>query len=196
MIYGDLQFVDIIIFAGISIFLILRLRNVLGKRTGFQKQTIQKKNNETTPDRKLTPKKDIPDLDENFVQLKKAYEALEDFDHKNFIEGAKAAFETIINSFNQGDKKTLKRLLTKDVFEAFEKEIDKKNTDLESQFFSLNVEKIESVVVENNIIKISVKFISEQFKNNDENTITKKEDSWIFEKPTNSTEPNWLLSST
>ena len=76
------------------------------------------------------------------------------------------------------------------------KEIDKKNTDLESQFFSLNVEKIESVVVENNIIKISVKFISEQFKNNDENTITKKEDSWIFEKPTNSTEPNWLLSST
>lgn len=82
------------------------------------------------------------------------------------------------------------------MFEAFEKEIDKKNTDSESQFFSLNVEKIESVVVDNNIIKIGVKFISEQFKNNDENTIIKKEDNWVFEKPTNSTEPNWLLSST
>ena len=196
MIYGDLQFVDIIIFAGISIFLILRLRNVLGKRTGFQKQTVQKKANEASSNRKITPKKDIPELGENFVKLKKAYEILEDFDHKNFIEGAKAAFETIINSFNQGDKKTLKKLLTKDVFEAFEKEIDKKNTDSESQFFSLNVEKIESVVVDNNIIKIGVKFISEQFKNNDENTIIKKEDNWVFEKPTNSTEPNWLLSST
>jgi len=71
-----------------------------------------------------------------------------------------------------------------------------KNTDLESQFFSLNVEKIESVVVDNNIIKIGVKFISEQFKNNDENTIIKKQDVWTFEKHKESKSPIWTLVAT
>ena len=122
---------------------------------------------------------------------KKAY-----FDHKKFIEGAKLAFETIINSFNKGDKKALKRLLTKEVYLVFEKEINNNNIDLNSQLFSLNIEKIDSVVVKDGIIKIGIKFISEHFKNNDETTVTKKQDVWTFEKPTNSKDPNWLLSST
>ena len=118
------------------------------------------------------------------------------FDHKKFIDGAKLAFELIINSFNSGDKKALKKLLTKDVFLIFEKEIDMSNINPKNQFFSLNIEKIESVIVEKNTIKISIKFISEQFKNNDETTIVKKQDVWTFEKHINSSNPNWLLSST
>lgn len=194
--FGDLQFYDIIIFAGVAIFLILRLKNVLGKRTGFEKNNTKmppdkaKKNNEE----KEIPH--IPELNDNIIELKKAYENLEGFDHKNFIEGAKLAFETIINSFNKGDKKNLKNLLTQDVYQIFEKEINQKNIDPESQFFSLNIEKIENVVVENGVIKISIKFISEQFKNNDESTAIKKQDVWTFEKSTNSKNPNWLLSST
>ena len=135
-------------------------------------------------------------LNENIIELKKAYEVLENFDHKNFVEGAKLAFETIIDSFNKGDKKTLKNLLTKEVYLIFEKEINENNIDSNNQFFSLNIEKIESVIIENGIIKISIKFISEQFKNNDEATIVKKEDIWVFEKLVNSKDPNWLLSST
>ena len=94
------------------------------------------------------------------AKLKKAYETLENFDHKNFIEGAKLAFETIINSFNKGDKKTLKKLLTKEVYLVFDKEIDKNNTDPKNQFFSLNIEKIENVTIEKNIIKISIKLLN------------------------------------
>ena len=192
---GDLQIYDIIIFAGIAVFLVYRLRNVLGKRTGFEKNITDKisSNNKNIDEKKS---QNVPELNDNISELKKAYEVLDNFDHNKFIEGAKLAFETIINSFNAGDKKTLKKLLTKEVYLIFEKEISANNIDSNNQFFSLNIEKIEKVVVEKNIIKISIKFISEQFKNEDETTVIKKQDVWTFEKHTNSTDPNWLLSST
>lgn len=193
---GDLQIYDIIIFAGVAAFLVFRLRNVLGKRTGYEKNRQQESALEVEKNKENIQTPNTPQLNENIKELKKAYEHLKGFDHKKFIEGAKLAFETIINSFNKGDKKRLKNLLTQDVYKIFEEEINQKNIDPDSQFFSLSIQNIENVVVENGIIKISIKFISEQFKNNDETTIVKKEDIWTFEKPTNSKSPNWLLSST
>lgn len=194
--FGDLQFYDIIIFAGIALFLVYRLKNILGRRTGFEKNITNKISTEDDKSKETTEQKNIPELNDNIAELSKAYEILDNFDHKNFIDGAKLAFETIINSFNKGDKKALKRLLTKEVYLVFEKEINNNNIDLNSQLFSLNIEKIDSVVVKDGIIKIGIKFISEHFKNNDETTITKKQDVWTFEKLTNSKDPNWLLSST
>jgi len=195
MIYGDLQFIDILIFAIIAIFLILRLRSVLGKDGGFKKKQIQK---EDLSEQQATSeiRKTIPELPDNYIKLKKAYDTLDGFDYKEFVEGAKAAFETIILSFNNGDKKTLKNLLTKQVYEVFEKEINNKNINSSSQFFSLNVSGVEDVVIEEGVIRISVGFVSEQFINNDENTTKKNIDIWTFEKPINSNKPNWLLSST
>ena len=195
MFYGDLQIVDIIIFAGIAAFLVFRLKNVLGKRTGFRKKTNVPPN--ILPDEKNEIKtKSIPELQENFLKLKTAYETINDFDHNSFLEGAKNAFETIINAFNRGDKKTLKPLLTPEVFNSFEGAIDSKNIDSDYQFYSLNIKNIESVTVEKGQIKICIKFISEQFKNNDESTVVKKQDVWTFEKAIKSKNPNWLLSST
>ena len=162
----------------------------------YEKNITNKVSTEDDKSKETTGQKKIPELNDNIAELSKAYEILDNFDHKNFIDGAKLAFETIINSFNKGDKKTLKRLLTKEVYLVFEKEINNNNIDLNSQLFSLNIEKIDSVVVKNGIIKIGIKFISEHFKNNDETTVTKKQDLWTFEKPTNSKDPNWLLSST
>lgn len=195
--YGDLQFFDIIIFAAIAIFLVFRLKNVLGKRTGFEKDKTNQANqqNEQLSDYKKN-EKNIPELASNIVELKKAYETLDNFDHNNFLEGAKAAFETIINAFNIGDKKTLKKLLTPEVFKLFEKTIQENTADPEVQIFSLNIERVESVLIDKEKITIQIKFISEQFRNNDENTKTKKEDVWSFEKIIKSNEPNWLLCST
>ena len=195
MVYGDLQIFDIIVFAGIAVFLVFRLRNVLGKRTGFEKRpdngvgVLQTKTKETAVN-------NIPELEEKISKLKTAYEIINDFNHKKFLEGAKGAFEIIINAFNKGDKKTLKRLVTEGVFKSFEAAIDAKNINPDYQFYSLNIERIEKVFVEENRIKICIKFISEQFKNNDENTVVKKQDSWTFEKAISSKDPNWLLSST
>jgi len=195
MVYGDLQIFDIVLFAGIAIFLIFRLRSVLGKRTGFEgkkQQATQKPITEATEH----PPKSIPELKENFSKLKVAYKHINNFDHVKFLEGAKMAFETIINAFNKGDKKTLKTLLTTSVYKSFETAIDSKKTEPDYQFYSLNIENIESVEVEKENIKICIKFVSEQFKNNDETTVIKKEDVWTFEKLTNSNNPSWLLSST
>ena len=75
-------------------------------------------------------------------------------------------------------------------------EINENQNDPDSQIFSLNISKIENVSVDDKKIIIRVRFISEQFKNNDENTTIKKEDIWTFEKLIQSKDPNWLLSST
>tara|TARA_B100001057_G_scaffold299515_1_gene299634 strand:- start:18 stop:599 length:582 start_codon:yes stop_codon:yes gene_type:complete len=193
MLYGDLQFFDIIIFAAIAGFIIYRLRSVLGKRTGFQKDLSQ---NQPKQDKKTENNKEIPTLLDNQLKLQEVYKKVSDFDHKQFIEGAKKAFEIIITSFNNGDKKNLKNLVSKDVYTAFEKAIDEKQNDPSSQFYSLIVESVADAKVDNNTISISINFISEQMLGDDEGKIVKNKDTWTFEKPINSSSPIWILTQT
>ena len=193
MIYGDLQFFDILIFAAIAGFIIYRLRSVLGKRTGFQKNISEPKPQET---KKQEDIQEIPSLMENETKLETVYKKVNNFNHREFLDGAKKAFEIIISSFNNGDKKTLKSLVSKDVYSAFEKAIDEKTNNPESQFYSLIVEGIADARVENNTISISVNFISEQMLNNDEGSIVKNKDTWTFEKSVNSSSPIWILTQT
>ncbi len=193
MLYGDIQFFDIIIFAAVAAFIIYRLRKVLGKRTGFQKNI-----NETLKPNQPKPSKlnNIPSLMENELKLEEIYKKIGDFDHKSFLEGAKKAFEIIITAFNSGDKKTLKNLVSKNVYNAFEKAIDEKKNNPSAQFYSLIIDGIEDAKVENGNIFISVNFISEQMLNNDETSIIKNKDTWTFEKPEKSTNPKWILTNT
>ena len=194
--YGDFQFYDIIVFAAIAIFLVFRLRKVLGRRTGFEsnkKQDLENKNNHTENKKN---EKNIPELDDDYKELKKAYEILDGFNHKVFLDGAKNAFEIIISAFNKGDSKTLRNLLTDEVYGVFKQEISKNNNKPESQIYSLNIQKVENVFSNQDKITISIKFVSEHFKNNDEKTVEKKEDIWSFEKKIKSKNPIWLLSST
>ena len=192
MVYGDLQFFDIIVFAGVAAFLIYRLRNVLGKKSGFEKKIGKPQPKE----KEINSVKNIPQLKENENKLSKAYEVLVDFDHKNFLEGAKFAFETIINAFNNNDKKTLKNLLTKNVFLTFVNAIDEKKNNPNYQFYSIVVDEVIDVSINNSLINITLKITSEQFKDSDESTISKKQDTWTFQKKINSNSPIWLLSST
>ena len=193
MLYGDLQFFDIIIFAAIAAFIIYRLRSVLGKRTGFQKQPSNQNLDKKAETDSI---KKIPSLLDNELKLEAVYSKVSDFDHKQFLDGAKKAFEIIITSFNNGDKKTLKELVSKDVYLAFENAIDNNSNNPSSQFYSLVVDSIEDAKVHNNNISISVNFISEQMLNNDEGKIIKNKDTWTFEKPVNSTSPKWVLTQT
>ena len=193
MVYGDLQFFDIIVFAVIAIFIIYRLRSVLGKRTGYQKNLTT---NQYSEEKKAQIKKNIPQLKDNEQKLLKIYEVVEDFDHKSFLDGAKKAFEIIISAYNQGEKKTLEGLVSKDVFAAFEKAIDNKTNNPNSQFYSLVIDGVEDAKVENNVVKITLRFTSEQFTNDDEKTVIKKQDLWTFEKKADSKSPEWILTST
>ena len=192
MVYGDLQFFDIIVFAAIAVFIIYRLRSVLGKRTGFQK-TIVTENPEKP---KIKEENTIPSLKENEQKLELVYKKVQNFDHKVFLDGAKKAFEIIITAFNNGDKKTLKSLVSKDVYTAFVSAIDSSSNNPNSQFYSLVVDSIEDAKAENGKITISVRFISEQMIDNKEDSIVKNQDVWVFEKPIKSSSPAWILIST
>ena len=112
MVYGDLQFFDIIIFAAIAVFIIYRLRSVLGKRTGFQKKPVEQQFVKKQPTQEKKEIK-IPQLRENEQKLENVYKKIPSFEHKAFLEGAKKAFEIIITAFNKGDTPTLKNLVSK-----------------------------------------------------------------------------------
>ena len=90
----------------------------------------------------------------------------------------------------------MKGLVSNDVYSAFEKAIDQNENDPTSQFYSLVIDSIEDAKVENNIISISINFISEQMINEDEGKIIKNKDTWTFEKEVNSSSPIWILTQT
>ena len=193
MVYGDLQFFDIIIFAVIAVFIIYRLRSVLGKRTGFQKNINQKEFvKKETEQRQIK----IPQLKESEQKLEAIYKKTNSFNHREFLEGAKKAFEIIITAFNKGDKSTLKNLVSKDVYSAFEEAINSGSNNPNSQFYSLVIDGIEDAKVENGNITIAVNFTSEQIMSENEESVVKNKDTWTFEKPEASTSPAWLLVST
>ena len=195
MVYGDLQFFDIIIFAVIAVFIIYRLRGVLGKRTGFQKKPADQQflKKQSTPEQEEVKN---PQLKENEQKLAAVYKKIPSFEHRSFLEGAKKAFEIIITAFNKGDKDTLKNLVSKDVYKAFEGAINDGSNNPNSQFYSLVIDGIDDAKVENGKITIAVNFISEQILSDNEEDIVKNKDTWVFEKPENSKGPAWTLVST
>ena len=195
MVYGDLQFFDIIIFAVIAAFIIYRLRSVLGKRTGFQKKPTDQQFVKEQPTQKKEEVK-IPQLRENEQKLEIVYKKIPTFEHRSFLEGAKKAFEIIITAFNKGDKDTLKNLVSKDVYEAFESAINNGSNNPNSQFYSLVIDGVDDAKVENGNITIGVNFISEQILGDNEEDIVKNKDTWVFEKPESSKGPVWMLVST
>jgi predicted lipid-binding transport protein (Tim44 family) len=195
MVYGDLQFFDIIIFAAIAVFIIYRLRSVLGKRTGFQKKPIDQHFVKKQPKKEKEEVK-IPHLKENEQKLEDVYKKVPSFEHKAFLEGAKKAFEIIITAFNKGDKDTLKTLVSPGVYKAFETAINGGSNNPKSQFYSLVIDGIDDAKVENGKITIGVNFISEQILSDNEEDIVKNKDTWVFEKPENSSGPVWTLVST
>ena len=197
MVYGDLQFFDIIIFAVIAVFIIYRLRGVLGKRTGFQKNTnLDQTTKDNTEEKQTQISTPQPQLKDNEQKLEAVYKKINSFDHREFLEGAKKAFEIIITAFNNGDKKTLKGLVSKDVYNTFENAIDSGSNNPSSQFYSLVVDGIYDARVENGKITIAVNFISEQIISEDEDSVVKNKDTWVFEKPQMSSSPVWTLIST
>ena len=195
MVYGDLQFFDIIIFAAIAAFIIYRLRGVLGKRTGFQKKPTDQQFVKEQPTQKKEEVK-IPQLRENEQKLEVVYKKIPTFEHRSFLEGAKKAFEIIITAFNKVDKDTLKNLVSKDVYKAFETAINNGSNNPNSQFYSLVIDGVDDAKVENGNITIGVNFISEQILGDNEEDIVKNKDTWVFEKPESSKGPVWMLVST
>ena len=193
---NNFGFIDIILLAMIAGFIILRLRNILGKKTGHEGKITgvfnEKNYNQFKPELKNKP----------FVK-----DRLEDGEKKQFLKGAEIAYESILTSFAKGEKEKLKKLLTKDVFSNFEQAIDHRNKEnIKSEltfigFKETKVEKFEKVKEEFfSTVKIVCEIISVKKNKNkviiegDPNKIQTVTDYWKFSKNISSKDPNWFLA--
>ena len=191
-------FIDIILLAMFAGFIILRLRSILGKKTGHQEKSV----NKYFP-RGLETLKDI----ENNEAIKSGN--IDEEAKKQFLKGADMAYEQIITSFAKGDKKSLKSLLGKEMFGDFSKVIDDRKQNLhkyETTFIGIKSSKILEFKKIENIYKVTVNFVSEiitcvKDKNNkiiegNPDTIKTVNDVWKFSKNMWSQDPTWYLVET
>ena len=191
-------FIDIILLAMFAGFIILRLRNILGRKTGHQGKPVGR----------YFPKgmevlKDI----ENNEAIKTGN--VDEEAKKQFLKGADVAYEQIITSFAKGDKKSLKTLLGKELFTNFSDIIDerkKKQLKYETTFIGIKSSKILEFKKIENIYKVTVSFVSEIItcvKDKDDkiiegnlDTIKTANDVWKFSKNMWSHDPTWYLVET
>ena len=191
------EYIDIILLAMIAGFIFLRLRGILGKRTGFEGKApsqFEKVLNKVQTENKFKPK-------ENF----------DDEAQKEFIKGAKIAYETIITDFSDNDNKLIasKPLLSKRIHDQFEvalKERSKRGHYAEITFIGVNSAKIKDHKKIDEILNVTVDFVSEvitcikdkdkKIISGDPEKIKKIYDTWVFSRDTRSRNPNWQLVDT
>ena len=189
-------YLDIILLGMIAGFIILRLRSILGRKTGHETKVYP-----GFDEKKFSiPKKDVEPLKQNL-------EVLEGKDKKEFLKGAEIAYETILTSFANGDLIKLKSLLSPNMFSNFSEAIKARNKDnIKSEFTFIgikesSVEKYEKI--KDNLFA-TVKFVAEviSVKRDKENKIIEGNpdkikfvsDNWKFTKNVNQKSPNWYLS--
>ena len=225
---GDgFQALDIILFAMIAAFLVLRLRSVLGKKTGHQRPpTLERSTKEEegpVSDKKLVefPKSRKDDTDNTGSKaeaeaddrltpaLTEVKIADPNFNPSEFSEGAKGAFELVVEAYAKGDEETLRKLLNDEVFNDFSAAIKERHDAGEKLDFTLigiTVAKIIDARVEGKMAFITMQFDSEQVNimrdknenilSGDPNQIEKISDIWIFARNTQAGDPNWTLVET
>ena len=197
---NNFGFIDIILLAMIAGFIILRLRNILGKRTGHEGKTPS-----VFDDKKYSQFKPETETETETKTILK--DSLENNEKKEFLKGAEIAYENIITSFAKGEKNELKKLLTKEIYNNFEQAINhrnKENVKSELTFIGVkksNVEKFEKI---NNEFIATVKIICEiiAVKRDKNKTIIEGNpdkiktvtDYWKFSKSILSKNPNWFLT--
>ena len=191
------EYIDIILLAMIAGFIFLRLRGILGKRTGFEG--------------KPPPQFDKILKEAVTTQTPIKKENFDDTAQKEFLSGAKIAYETIITDFSDNDNKltTSKPLLNKEIYNQFNealKERSKRGHYAEITFIGINSATIKEHKKIDKILNVTVDFIAEvitcikdkdkKIISGDPEKIKKIYDTWVFSRDTTSANPNWLLVNT
>ena len=217
---NNIPYIDILILAMIAIFIINRLKNVLGKKTGNEQDIVEKysrnKSNfkESPPDQtSLSDHKERTVKDVFFHEdpkinsvLRKIYNQDENFDTKEFLDGSKKAFEFIIKNYSEESLEPLKNLLSKSIYNDFKSQINdriKKSQNLDITIIGIKSAEIIQSSLKSNIANISVRFNSEQVQvikdlkgkiiEGDSNQILTIDEKWSFSKNLKSNDPNWTL---
>ena len=195
-----------IIFLALAVFIFLRLRSVLGQRTG-RGETVQKPVETPEPAERW---KGIAEAGSTVAAGLDAI-AREDktFDAKHFIAGARAAYEMIVLAYAEGDRRTLKNLLSRDVYEGFEaaiRERENKGETVETRFVAIDKSDIAGVELRGRTAQITVRFVSQLISvtrdksgnviEGNPERVTDVTDVWTFARDLSSRDPNWKLVAT
>jgi predicted lipid-binding transport protein (Tim44 family) len=210
---------DIILFAMVAAFLVLRLRAVLGRRSGTERRPPENpfaRAPETAPDGKVVP---LPDrtieapsgsgavsLEAGIAQIRAADA---NFEPSGFLQGARGAFQIIVNAFAAGDTATLRPLLSDEVFERFAEAIRARNAAKEThetRLESIKSAEIAEAQLNGRSAFVTVRFASDQVNvtraadgtviDGEPDRIVEKTDFWTFARNTRAQDPNWLLVAT
>lgn len=215
--------IQLLVLAGVAVFLILRLKNVLGTREGFEKPplSVSKEKDEASRNRSNFEvieggsDRDITDhVDEDSDQAKALTEmkrAEPSFGVTDFLEGARGAYEMILMGFERGDIDDIAPFLSKDVFDAFTTVIDEradKGLLVEANFVGVRELVLQDATFDakNKEADITVKFVGEltsvvrdsagDVVEGDPNAIKRQKDVWTFSRTMGAKDPNWQLVAT
>ena len=191
------EYIDIILLAMIAGFIFLRLRGILGKRSGFEGKA---------------PAKFDKILNEVVSkQSKKNIEVFDESAQKEFLKGANIAYETIITDFSDNDNKltTSKPLLNKEIYDQFNQALKERSS--RGHYAEITFIGVKSAIIKShkkieNSLEVTVDFVSEiitcikdkekKIVSGDIEKIKTVYDTWVFSKDINSSNPNWLLIDT
>jgi predicted lipid-binding transport protein (Tim44 family) len=227
-----------IIFLALAVFIFLRLRSVLGQRTGRERPPYDPyaarepvrpaaENVVALPNRKPEAIAQAPVAPAEPVEpverwkgvaaagspvasgLDAVAAAAPDFDANNFLTGARAAYEMIVSAYAEGDRRTLKNLLSREVYDGFETAIgdrEKRGDTVESRFVSIDNAEITAAEVRGRNVQLTVRFQSKLVSatrdksgnviDGNAEKVTDVTDVWTFARDASSRDPNWKLVAT
>jgi predicted lipid-binding transport protein (Tim44 family) len=223
-----------IIFLALAVFIFLRLRSVLGQRTGRERppydpyaarepvrpaaeKVVALPNR--TPDTAQKPAEPVP-ATERWAGIAAAGSPIAagldaiaaadtSFDAKHFLTGARAAYEMTVNAYAEGDRRSLKNLLSREVYDGFEVAIverEKRGETVESRFVAIDKAEITAAELRGKTTQLTVRFVSQLVSVTRDKTgtvidgnadkVTDITDVWTFARDTTSRDPNWKLVAT
>ena len=213
--------IQLLVLAGIALFLVIRLKNVLGKRTGFEKPSVVPGPRSETPVRRDFevieggPDRDITDHVDDGTESAKALAAMKltepGFVVTEFVAGARGAYEMILMAFENGDLSEVQPFLSEDVYDAFLAVIadrEDKGLKIDAHFIGVRETALQSASFDRatNEGEITIRFVGEltsvvrdtegTIVEGNPNEIKKQRDVWTFAREMGSADPNWKLVAT
>ncbi len=218
--------VDLIVLIAVVVFILLRLYGVLGQKIGHDQPPQPRdatfdENSKVIelPPRELEhssmkPEPEPEVIEEDLdVSIKTGLQRIREYDRtfrrKEFLEGAKTAFEMVLDAFSKDDRDTLKMLLSKEIYTEFQEELKKRKDQesyIDTTLVSIMEAHIKDIDVESAKAKITVQFVSEQIQaerdkkgkviTDTASQIEHVDDEWVFERNLKSPNPNWTIIDT
>ncbi len=212
--------IQLLVLAGIAIFLILRLKNVLGTREGFERSEHTQPKPESSRRAEFEvieggPDRDVVDhVDENTAAAKALF-AMKDvepsFGVTDFLQGARGAYEMIVMGFERGDLAEIKPFLADDIYETFAEVVqarEEQGLKIEAEFIGVGEVKLVDATFDDDTgeAEVVIRFMGELTSAVRDNAgeiiegstteIKRQKDTWAFARKMGTDDPNWLLVST